>query len=266
MASTLSAHSPKFNSFLTTRDGLAALPEPVSLGRMHRPIHHARLVDALTAEVDRRGFNILRESFALGKKETAIFGVMDLEPKDGVTPEMIGRASVAMSPDRTLSLGFRSGNDRSMAIKLVAGTRVFVCDNLALMGDVIAMKRMHTTGLDLADALGSGFDKFVAQTEILDAHIERLADSKISDDAARSIGFAVFAQGIVPSRLLDDVNRFYFKPTDDMTDCTPRSLWGLHNAFTRAMHDLTPVRQMSATVALGKYFGMAVEDKRLLTF
>ena len=266
MSSNLSAHSPKFQSFLTTRDALRNLPEPAPLGPMHRPIHHAKLVDALIAEVERRGLDVVRDAFALSKDRSVIFGVMDLAPKSGVGPAELAAAGIAMNADRGLSLGFRSGNNRQVAIKLVAGNHVFVCDNLAMMGDVIAMKRMHTTGLDLGDAIGSGFDKFLTQARILDEHIARLNDSRISDEAARSIAFAVFAQGIVPSRLLDDVDRFYFRPGDDMTDCQPRSLWGLHNAFTRAMHDLTPTRLMSSSVALGKYFGMVVEDKRLLSF
>jgi hypothetical protein len=256
MNATLSAHSPKFQSMLVSRDALRNLPEPQPLGRMHRPIAHAKLVDALIGEVERRGMSVLRDSFAISKDKSVIFGVMDL----------MATATADANADRTLSLGFRSGNNRQVAIKLVAGTRVFVCDNLAMMGDVIAMKRMHTTGLDLGDAIGSGFDKFLTQQAILDGHIARLNDSKISDDAARSVAFAVFAQNIVPSRLLDDVDRFYFRPTDEMVDCQPRSLWGLHNAFTRAMHDLTPQTLMRASVQLGKYFGMVVEDKRLLSF
>lgn len=261
--STLSAHSPKFNSFLTDRAGLARLPQPEPLGRMHRPVPHSVLVDAISAEVERRGYRELRSSFALGKNTTAIFGVIDLEPT-GLNSASLGLAVRNANPDRTLSLGFRSSNDRSMAIKMVAGTRVFVCDNLSMMGDLIAMKRMHTTGLDLGEAVASGFDRFLTHSDILESHMVRLQSTSLTDSAARDLAFRVFSNHIVPSRLLDDVDRFYFRPDENMTDCTPRSLYGLHSAFTRAMHDLTPVRAFSATTALGKFFGMQVADRALL--
>ena len=39
--------------------------------------------------------------------------------------------------------------DRSEAFSIVVGAKVFVCDNLALSGDVIAIRRKHTAGFDL---------------------------------------------------------------------------------------------------------------------
>jgi hypothetical protein len=44
-----------------------------------------------------------------------------------------------------------------------------------------------------------------------------------------------------------------------MTDCQPRTAWGLHNAFTRAMKDLVPTSAFNRSVALGRAFGMTEE-------
>ena len=47
-------------------------------------------------------------------------------------------------------------------------------------------------------------------------------------------------------------------------DCQPRTEWGLHNAFTRAMRDLTPLRQFGATQGLGRAFGLSGSEEPVL--
>ena len=245
---TLVAHNPKFDAKLTSLAALRGLPEPTPMGPFHKPVAHAVLVDRILAEIDKRDYLPTRTQLALGAKGAALFGVIDLAPKQ--------QNALVPTTQRGISFGFRSSTNQELAIKAVAGTRVFVCDNLALSGDMIAFQRKHTTGMDLGHVIASGFDRFTKQVGQLEVHIERLTATVIGDGQAKQLIFDVFNAAIVPVRLFDDVSRFYFKPADDQTDCQPRSLWGLHNAFTRAMKDLTPVRQFAATVALGKAFGM----------
>lgn len=242
--STLIAHSPRFESKLVSVAELAKLPEPSPLGVRHKPVPHIALVERIFEEIDRRGLQVTRSQFALGAKGHALFGVIDLR-----------RGSEAAG-ERGLSFGFRSSTNQALSIKAVAGTRVFVCDNLALSGDMIALMRKSTTGLDLKDAIAGGFDKFAQHTEALDVQIDVLKLTDLSDGEAKQRIFDVFHKGIVPVKLFEDVSRYYFNPQPEQTDVTPRSLWGLHNAFTRAMKELSPVRAFGATVELGKFFGM----------
>jgi len=73
----------------------------------------------------------------------------------------------------------------------------------------------------------------------------------------------VFAARLVPVRLFDDVERFYFRRRRD-AGLPTRSLWGLHNAFTRAMKDLSPVRGFRANVALGNAFGIKADGGEII--
>ena len=41
-----------------------------------------------------------------------------------------------------------------------------------------------------------------------------------------------------------------------MTDCTPRTAYGLYNAFTRAVKEMGPLPAWRATIALGRQFGL----------
>lgn len=243
MSASLSAH--RKGSSLVTLDQLRALPTPASRGPQHEPVPHHLLARALMVEAQERGYDVRRQQFALGMNGSALFGVLDLMPPGVVDVE-----------DRGMSLGFRNSTNSTLAIKVVAGTRVFVCDNLALSGDLIAVLRRNTTGLDLNDALKAGFDKFLQHASALDLHVARLQATAIVDMEAKARIFDIFAQRVVPIHLFDDVERSYFHPTDDMTDCQPRTAWGLHNAFTRAMKVLSPGRAFATNVALGRAFGM----------
>jgi hypothetical protein len=240
---TLSAHSPRFKSRSVTLEDLRALPAPATLGARHRPIPHAALVDALYDEFDRREVAIRRSQFALSGNDGSLFGVLDLQLLQG-------------GAERSLAFGFRNSTDSSLALRAVAGNRVFVCDNLALSGDVFAIQRKNTTFMDLRSTIAVGFDKFLSAAQRLRDRIARIADTPLTDTAAKVAIYDAFEGGVVPIRLFDDVNRHYFQPDADATDCQPRTLWGVHNAFTRSVKALTPGRQFSATVSLGAHFGL----------
>ena len=228
-----------------TLEQLRTLPMPVTLGPIHAPVPHHLLAEGIEVEAQERGYNIIKTQYAVSKDESKLFGVVDLMPK-----------GVVDVTERALSIGFRNSTNSTLAIKLVAGTRVFVCDNLALSGDMIAVLRRNTNGLDLEDELREGFSKFLAHASTLDMHIARMQATAITDIAAKAQIFDVFNSRILPVHLFDDVASFYFKPTEDMTDCTPRSLWGVHNAFTRSMKTMQPAAAFRANIALGRAFGM----------
>jgi hypothetical protein len=240
MAGILCAHSPKFESKLVQYNDLAALPVPAILGRHHKPIPHVALVDTILREADVRGYDIARQQYALGRKGAALFGVLDFVGGD----------------ERGISFGFRSAQDQSLALRGVAGSRVFVCDNLALSGDTFVLSRKHTTGLDLIDAVRYGFDKFATQVADLGNQIALLESIGVTDSEAKLLIYEVFAAKLLPSRLFEDVNANYFAPKPEWTDVQPRTKWGVHNAITRAIHDLSPTRAFGATSALGRQFGL----------
>lgn len=253
MTSTMILHNPKFDAKLTTLPALEAMDRPMPLGQRHSPIPHHVLIKSLLHEVEQRGYMPVRTQFALGAQGGALFGVIEMEPTQA------GLALMGHT-ERRMALGFRNSTDQSMAIQGVAGTRVFVCDNMALAGDTFAFRRKNTTGLDLMAIIAVGFDRFLRYSKAFDVNIERMAAQRVTDLRAKAIIYDVFTRGIVPVRLLSAVHEFYFSPRQDMTDCTPRSEWGVHNAFTRAMKDMPPVAQFRATQQLGKAFHLLGEQ------
>ena len=234
---------------MVTMDELRALPTPVARGSRHCPVPHWLLAESLEIEAQERGYDVSRAQFALGMNGSALFGVIDLVPS--------GVVDVTLGDGHGLSIGFRNSVNSMLAIKAVAGARVFVCDNLALNGDMVAVLRKNTMDLSLEDALREGFDRIMEHAGSLERSIMRLQAAAISDMAAKARIFDVFAAGILPIHLFDDVDANYFRRAEDLPDCSPRTEWGLHNAFTRAMKPLGLGRTaMASNVALGRAFGL----------
>ncbi len=262
--SSLCLHNSKFDSKLIALDDLRAMPAPEPLSPFHKPIHHADLVDAILAEADRRDLRATKTQFGLGAKGAALFGVIDFQPKDAVAlvTAPVEVPSVQTPGTTGISLGFRAGNDYSLALKGVAGQRVFVCDNLALSGDMFAFARKHTTGMDLYDVIARGFDVFATQATDLAKQIAKLEGEDLTDDQAKLLIYEVFAGRILPVKLFDDVIDLYF---DEATlthrpDCQPRTKFGVHNAMTRTVKQLSPVPAFEATQKLGRFFGLTNQE------
>jgi len=229
-----------------TRDALRALPLPPPLSRRHRPVPHIELVEALQEQLELRGLDIRREQLALRRDGQRLFGTMDL----------VFQAPAPAAAEEGLALGLRQGNDLSYAIEIVAGQRIFVCDNLALYGEVIAVRRKHTSGLRLPEELAAGLDRYLEYVGRLVEGIATLKQRVIENAEAKRAIYDVFAQRILPLRFFDDVDRAYFRPEAGWTDCQPRTLWAVHNACTRVARALPMNVKLQATTRLGRLFGL----------
>jgi len=127
---------------------------------------------------------------------SALFGVLQL--------------AYGESPDGRAALGLRTGNDRTMSIQLCAGLSVFVCDNLAFRGDMIALKRRHTSALNLRVELAGAVLRFQDHFGRRTGEIANLKERLVSDTDAKAILHDVFVKGILPIRLLPEASTLYF--------------------------------------------------------
>jgi hypothetical protein len=229
------------NSDLVTLEQLRTFAAPAATGTW-RPIAHADLIDAVEHALDRQQVVVKREQFAVQRHGARLFAVLDLADQ--------------YAPDFASAMGIRHANDRSMAVEIAVGVRVFVCDNLAFSGDLIALKRKHTTGFDLAVEINEALDRYHTQLFHLHTKIDHLKASSLTDGEAKTMIVDAFRKEIVPVRCFKPICSTYFQPAEDMTDVLPRTRWGLHNAFTRAIRDLPPIPAFRATTDLGRFFGL----------
>jgi hypothetical protein len=134
-------------------------------------------------------------------------------------------------------------------MKMYAGVRVFVCDNMALSGSEILLNRKHTTRLNVAAELTKAFDRYQDGALVLQRTIEDLKAGPLSLGDARRKLFEIFYRRLLPARMLVPVTDSYLSH-DDRTD------WGLLNACTLHAKHLAPSGNMWAHARLGKYFGL----------
>ncbi len=228
---------------LVSRAELQALPTPEGT-QTFKPIPHIELVDMLDRVLAQNQIRIEEERFALRRDGSVLFGVLQL--------------AYGETQDGRAALGLRTANNKTMSIQLCAGLAVFVCDNLAFRGDMIALQRKHTSGLNLRVELAGAVLRFQEHFGRLAGEVELLKQRALPDIQAKALIHDAFAGGLMPVRFLPEVSQAYFEP--QLAEFAPRNAWSLHNAFTGAAKAMPMTTRLPAIQALGKFFGMSTED------
>ncbi len=189
-------------AFGAARTDLEAVITPVSTSTW-TPIPHPEIVDAVIASASDVGLTVKRELYGLaGKKDSPVygarmFGVIDFE--NG-------------TEDYGYSVGFRNSHDKTMVAGICAGTRIFVCDNLALSGD-FAEKRRHIPGNNFIRLIREAFTLLPEQLENLTKNLDRLKIEGIDDDTAQKIIWRAATEGAIASSEMIPVWEEYQTPT-----------------------------------------------------
>jgi hypothetical protein len=190
--------------------------------------------------------HIRGEQFALRRDGAVLFGVLQLaygETGDGIA-----------------ALGLRTGNNKTMSLQICAGLSVFVCDNLVFRGDMIALKRKHTSGLNLREEMVLAVLRFQEHFGRLTDEIVGLKQRALADIEARALIHDAFTTGLMPVRFLPGVSKAYFEPP--LPEFQPRNAWSLHNAFTASAKETPMSTRLPAIQSIGKLFGMSNEAQK----
>jgi len=165
--------------------------------------------------------------------------------------QMFGIHTYSQSGDASigLSIGFRNSYDKSMSVGIAIGATVFVCDNLALTGD-IAVMRKHTTNVwkDLEELIITTIYKSQHNFHrILEDAGYMMANYLDNNDAFRMIGL-LYGKGILLPRQLPVVKKEWLKPTYEQFQS--RNVWSFYNACTEAMKSCKPNKIMEKHIKL----------------
>jgi hypothetical protein len=226
---TLIAHK---GAQIVTREQLAQYIPPAATDTW-KPVGHKELVDTLTEVMEYRGLHITREQFAV--QNAKLFGTFDLE---WMKMEEYGAA-----------VGFRHSTDKSMSIQIAVGARVFVCDNMSFLGELIAVRK-HTSKLNLGEEMDRAMYRYMQGFRRLQNDILVQQSTPIDYADSKQYVYDIFRQKIVPLRLFPHV-------VDDWHQMTlekPGTAWDLHNCFTAHIKTMPPAPAFRATARLGKFF------------
>jgi hypothetical protein len=192
-------------------------PEPV--GRWH-PVAHVRVLEAVKETLAGAGYSVRAEKYALARHDARFFGVLDLE-----TPLAAGVS---------LSVGVRNSVDKSFPLGFAAGSRVFVCDNLAFRSELLVRRRHTVNGMKaFGQAIAGAVASLTGFREAEEARIRRMAGRELTPAEASHIILAAYRRGIISTLQQPRVCAEWEEPRHD--DFRPRTAWSLFNAFTEVL-------------------------------
>lgn len=204
---------------LVTLDELLACRVPPPEGRWH-PVSHTRVLAAVKETLHGAGYVVRSEQYGLARGDARFFGVLDLE-----TPLAQGVG---------LSVGVRNSVDKSFPLGFAAGSRVFVCDNLAFRAELLVRRKHTTNGMRaFGTAIGSAVASLTSFQEAEEARIRRMAGMDLTPAQASHIILTAFRRGVISSLQLPKVCQAWEEPTHE--DFRPRTAWSLFNAFTEVL-------------------------------
>jgi len=238
MASTLSLHTKGTHKI--TRDELDLIPTP-PVTASYQPVSHYHLANKLVTIGNDilTDYTMIGENYGIAREGQRLFAVLNFQRQD--------------NSEMAMSIGFRNSYDKSMSIGIAIGASVFVCDNLALEGQVAVMKK-HTKNVwtaieDLAITTlyksGKNFDKIITDSE----HLKTLVFE--DRQAFEMIGW-LYGQGIISPRQIPVVKDKWLKPGHEQF--AARNQWSFYNACTEALKSTPPTCIMEKHIQLHQEF------------
>ena len=236
------------NESMLTRQQLHQLPVPTALGRYHNPVPFGAFADLMANRLERVGFEIDQEEYAVSKDDGRMFGLLEVSPLEG---EYIS------AKDWSLQVGLRGSHDQSIPRALTLGSRVLVCSNLCFHGDLGVFSTRQT--LRVWDRLPALVESALATLPQLAQRNEQRFDRYRTFDLKPRHGDAALVElhrrGAFSAAQLSRAIREWDNPSYPEHGEDGHTLWRLFNASTEALkptgervnHDL--VRQRSERVS-----------------
>jgi hypothetical protein len=198
-------------------DRLRDLPIPDATAT-HVPIAHKAVVDMVKYSLGYFGHELLDEHYGVTQDGARFFGVLSLRSPQG---------------DYTDVVGLRNSHDKSFPIGISFGSRVFVCDNLAFIGDQV-VKRKHTANAkrDLPGIVAGIIEPLYEQRQRQALHFDAYRNRPMHEPEVHDAIMRMYRKGGINLTRISDVLDAYVQPPHDWGGETA---WRLFNAATYAL-------------------------------
>ena len=180
-----------------------------------------------------------KEQYGIAKDGKQMFGTLTYKEAFHDDPQEIG-----------LSIGLRNSYDKSMSLGLCSGASVFVCENLMMTGEIVAM-RMHTGSIIdelkglIFNALLKAEDKF----STIHADSQQLKNHAIIDNTIPyNLMGRLYGYGVLTERQLPVMKREWNKSQHE--EFKERNAWSLYNAGTEALKTTHPMYKMKRHIQM----------------
>lgn len=199
------------------RDVLSGVrtPDPTDTWQ---PVPHTTFLESVESVLPGQGLWVASQAHALTHDGSRYFGLLQVQN---------GRNN----PDYSWVLGLRNSHDKTLPAGLVAGSSVFVCDNLAFSGE-IEVSRKHTPMIlrDLPGLVADALRRLVRTWFDQDHRIARYKACEITDGQAHDLLIRAMDVDAIPNRLIPEVLAEWREPRHETF--RERNLWSWFNACT----------------------------------
>jgi hypothetical protein len=184
------------------------------------------------------------ESHALSADENQYFGLIELLGSE--------------ERDYNLVVGIRNSHNKTLPIGLVAGTSVFVCDNLSFNGSVRLMRR-HTSNAqrDLPFLVSRGVGKLMQMWNQNDQRIAAYKECRIKDKTMHDLVIRAVDAQVCTNRMLPMILKEWREPRYECF--AEKNCWAAYNSFTEVLkgnlHEL-PRRTEALTALMDTHVGL----------
>ena len=210
-----------------------------------QPIPHNAYLAHIEATLPNHGLRVVNEAHALTHDGGRYFGLLQVQNGHN-------------HPDYSWVLGLRNSHDKTLPAGLVAGSSVFVCDNLAFSGE-IEVSRKHTSFIlrDLPALVKDALGKLVGKWFDQDRRIARYRDYRLTDADAHDLTIRALDSGAITNRMIPDVLEEWRRPRHEAFQ--PRNAWSWFNACTERLKGhlhLLPERTRALYDVCDEFTGM----------
>lgn len=220
------------------RTKLSAFEAPPPSGRWF-PLKHSKVLDAVGTTLEAAGYRIRREQLAVARGGHRFFGTLDLDS--------------ALVPGVSLAVGIRNSTDKSFPLGFCAGSRVFVCDNLAFRSELL-VKRKHTRHGEVrfANEIAGAVRQLQTFSEVEGRRIRTLQNTPVTEEAASRVVLRALEEHIVSAPVIPRIWREILSPSFDY-GTGGLTLWTVLQAFTTVLADrakMSPAEYAGQTIRL----------------
>ncbi len=238
---------------LISRQDMRHIPVPPPMGPRHHPYSFADFADNTVHAIERAGYSVTDEEFAVQKDGMRVFGILKVSnsPDLDISPAVPTLASsenvpALYKPEWNLVVGVRGSNDQSVSRGLVIGSQVMVCSNLCFSGDLGKWNRKQTTNVesDMPQIIRRAVDQLDRKNDELTVNFDSFNAAKVDRDGGDRILMDILRGGGFSASQFERAVEHWDKLPADLEEhsANGRTLWWLFNACT---HGLKPTGRNS---------------------
>ncbi len=190
-------------------------PDPTET---HLPVPHHEIVELMRFTLNYYQHEIVEEQHAVTPDGMRYFGLLSLRSPYG---------------DYTDTVGLRNSHDRTFPIGIAFGSKVFICDNLAFMGEHV-IRRKHTLKArrELPGLLTEIVGPLQAQRVAQNQRLLTYQGTPLSDTAADHAIMNLYRRDVIGVKRIGEIVEQWERPAHDWGD---KTAWRLFNAATFAL-------------------------------